>query len=297
MPDISDLPLVISTSGGETSMIMCLRLNEQFRGKRPMVNIFANTSRERDETLTFLDRCDKEYGLGLVWVEAVVNPEYNAGTTHRLTTYEEAKRDGSVFEAVIQKYGIPNAAFIHCTRELKTKPIVSYVKSELGWDKFVTAIGYRADEMGRVKWDKAREQRQYYPLVETWPMDKAMVRRFFSAHHIKLGLKEHEGNCKNCYKKSDRKLLTLAVDRPEDWAWNIEMEAKYGNFTPPSRDSEKSKPPYTFFRDGRSAIEIIEESKFPFRRFEEVEDLQMMMFADDLDWEPAGCGSGACEPF
>jgi 3'-phosphoadenosine 5'-phosphosulfate sulfotransferase (PAPS reductase)/FAD synthetase len=81
--------------------------------------VFANTGEEDERTLEFVDRCDKEWGLNVVWVEAEVSPTKRVGTSHRIVTFETATRGPSLFERMIEKYGIPNKSAPHCTRELK----------------------------------------------------------------------------------------------------------------------------------------------------------------------------------
>jgi hypothetical protein len=42
-----------------------------------------------------------------------------------------------------------------------------------------------------------------------------MVREFFGASRIDLGLKDYEGNCDLCFKKSLKKRLTIIKENPE----------------------------------------------------------------------------------
>lgn len=297
MPDIENLPLVISVSGGETSSVMADLLMMKWRNSgRKIINVFANTGKEREETLSFLNNLDKDLNLNLVWVEASINHGERVGTGFKVVTYETANRTGSPFEEMIKKYGIPNQAYPHCTRELKTAPITTYLKS-LGLKDYVTAIGYRADEMGRVKWEKAKENKQYYPLVETWRANKAMVKDWCNKRAYKLGLSSHQGNCDMCWKKSERKLMTLIKDEPNRILWWDKMEQKYSNLIIESRDTINNPPPYTFFRNNKSAKDLIEDSEFSFESYADLDDLQLSMFSNEIDFEPSGCGSSSCEPF
>ena len=62
-----DKLLVCTFSGGRTSAFMGLMLNEHPKYKDfDKVFIFANTGKERQETLDFIDRCDKEWNLNIV---------------------------------------------------------------------------------------------------------------------------------------------------------------------------------------------------------------------------------------
>lgn len=294
MPDIAELPLVCSFSGGESSALMTKLVNEKFKGKRQIINIMANTTKETKKCLEFARKVDEYLGLNLVLIEAVAHPEHGKASTHKVTTFDEARCNGEAFEEMIAVYGIPNAAFPHCTRELKTNPIRSYLKS-IGIDNYVTAIGYRADEPARIKWEKARLMQHYYPLAETWRVNKRDVRDFWKKQPFQLGLKEHEGNCDMCWKKSKNKHLTLITEQPHLIQWWGRMEEKYGMFSA-GRDTADHPPPYTFFRNGESAKDLIEDSKYPFDKFVDQIESQCLLFGGFNDLEDNGCGSGSCEP-
>lgn len=65
-----------------------------------------------------------------------------------------------------------------------------------------------------------------------------------------------------CYKKSLRKLLTIAKEEPQRFDWWVEMERKYGEYVPESKkNNPKAIPPFHFFRGNVSATEILEMSK------------------------------------
>jgi hypothetical protein len=256
-----------------------------------IVILFANTGQENEETLRFVERCDKAWGLGVVWVEAVVNPEKGQGTRHRVVNYETASRIGEPFEDVIKKYGIPNQVGMFCTRELKLAPMTSYLR-ELGWKKgdYQTAIGIRFDEMDRVSANMEKNN-IIYPLVEDIKTTKEMIADYWRNQSFTLNLREHEGNCSWCYKKSLRKLLTLAQDTPEIFDFPIRMEKLYG------KSGQHSSPESrVFFRERRSGLDILEESKKPFRRWEEPRE-SMDMFGFDMEMDSANGCSESCEVY
>jgi hypothetical protein len=103
--------------------------------------LFANTGKETQETLAFVDRCDREFGLNLVWVEAVVAPEMGIGTIGKVIDYDTAARNGEPYEAVIAKYGIPNTTRAYCTRELKQRPLEYVRKNVLGLNQIAEDRG------------------------------------------------------------------------------------------------------------------------------------------------------------
>lgn len=238
-------PLLISFSGGRTSGMMTAILQD-YQPERPKAIVFANTGKEHEKTLEFVSECDKRWGLGVVWVEAVIHPEAGKGTTHKIVSFETASRKGEPYEAMLKKYGIPSVAFPHCTRELKLRPIEHYVKTVLGWGDYDRAIGLRADE-------RHREAGYFYPLME-YGIDKQMVNEWWSRQPFNLDLEEFEGNCDLCFKKSDKKLVKAINKTKSALVWWEEMERKYAHLEHGNR-SAKLEPSY-FFRGNRSADEM-----------------------------------------
>ena len=245
----SDKPLLISFSGGRTSAFMTRVLVDYIKDRETPI-CFANTGKEREETLWFVNECDKRWNLNVVWLEAVIHPEKGVGTTHRIVDYKTASRNGEPFEAMIEVYGIPNHAFPHCSRELKRRPMDSYCRS-LGFTEWERAIRIRADEQHRI----SSEKNMTYPLVE-WAIDKRTIYDWWANQDFQLGLMEHEGNCDFCWKKSGNKLVRLARENPDRLNWWAEMERKYSDLVVPGR-SATSEPTY-FFRGRRSANDIKE---------------------------------------
>jgi len=202
--------------------------------------LFANTGKEREETLRFVDYCDKRWDLGVVWLEAKVHPEMGVGTTYKVVSYETASRNGEPFKAMIDKYGLPNKSAPICTKELKTRPLDKWVRDNVSgpW-KYV--IGMRADERGRTQGQRAAVS--IYPMVTLFPTFEVQVRNFWAGQPYDLELKDYEGNCDLCWKKSRRKRLTILEENPhiaEQWQkWEENSE-------------------YVFDRDGFSIARLLE---------------------------------------
>lgn len=252
--------ILISFSGGKTSAYMtwCLLKkyeaiyfpeHKMFLGIERLdgmiftveiLVIFANTSKENDETLDFIRDCDLNFGFNTIWIEAIMN-DYGIGATYKIVNYETACRDGSVYEAVIAKHGIQNIENLHCTRELKTVPITKLVR-DYGWDNltYYTAIGYRIDEPKRWKKKKQREaqvaKKHIYYFVDEKPTTKLQINGWWNFQSFNLQLEDHEGNCDMCYKKSENKLIAIVGCRPKKADWWEDMQLKYGNYTPTSRE-------------------------------------------------------------
>ena len=222
--------LLISFSGGKTSAYMSDRLlNGGYRGMwDEIVVAFANTGQEHEKTLEYVDACDRRYRLGVVWLEADVQQERGVGTKHRVVSFGTCSRKGEPFEDYIRKFGLPNTQFPECTRELKIRPLTSYLRS-LGWKAgtYNTAIGIRSDEVDRVS-EAALASGYVYPLVD-WGIRKEDVLTWEAAQSVRLGIPEHLGNCTWCWKKSLRKLATVAREMPECFTFPRKVEGLYRN--------------------------------------------------------------------
>lgn len=285
--------LFISFSGGETSAFMAQWLLANCADRYDeIICLFANTGQENEETLRFVQRCDEEFWLSVVWVEADVQ-KGRVGTKHRIVDFASASRHGEPFEAVIQKYGIPNQFYPHCTRELKLAPMLSYVAS-LDWEKgsYDTAVGIRADECDRIASD-AKERRLIYPLITDIEMTKPRVNAWWKEQPFRLELKGYQGNCKWCWKKSLRKHLTLINEHPDWYDFPDRMEREH-SLSGHNVDGNKR----VFFRenmDTRSLREIATGGGFTPAHddAQEYED-QLSL---ELDAPGGGCDGESCEPF
>lgn len=222
------------------------------------VVVFANTGREKKETLDFVNECDKKLGFKVVWVESITHHNQRKSSTHRVVSFDNASRVGEPFEDMIRKYGIPNKSFPHCTRELKTNPIHSYVKNELGWDEYTTAIGIRSDEIDRINPKNIRDKNYWYPLAD-WKITKQFVNEFWDsdAYDFTLNLKDYEGNCDFCWKKTRTKLKKISLENPNVIVWWKYIELKYGHFIPKGRDTNNVSLPIVFGRGNLSIDQII----------------------------------------
>jgi len=276
--------LFVSFSGGRTSAYMCRWLLDNKADEYEFIFTFANTGLEHEKTLDFVDRCDKEWGLNVVWLEAVVNPEKGKGIRHKVVSYETAARNGEPFEAVVSKYGITNHDYPHCTRDLKLEPMRKYRKS-LSLEHTPFAIGIRCDEIDRMS-PNAAAMGLVYPLIEVPHATKEYIRHWWAGQSFDLDLSEHLGNCVTCWKKSDRKLLTIAKNEPERFEFFRRMEAEHG-------DTGAGDQHRVFFRKYRTATWYLNQAQQPFNEFrDQMPELQLGMF-DPLDIE-ASCGA-SCE--
>lgn len=286
--------LIISFSGGETSGFMAQWLLKHKKDEYDIKCIFANTGQENEQTLKFVDQCDKHFNMDLIWLEAKINPELGKGTRWNVVNYETASRNGEPFEDGIKKYALPNLNNNWCTRDLKLIPIQRYVSMELGWKNYWTAIGIRNDEIDRISTSRL-EKKLYYPLVQDRPMNKPKINFWWSQQKFRLDLKGYEGNCKWCWKKSDSKLMTIAIEKPEYFDFPKKMEHLYSDFVPESKKNSMTKP-VKMFREYKSTEDIFKNSKRKFTKPKDDSDIynyQISIFDKDLDTSN-GCDE-SCE--
>tara|TARA_R110002012_G_scaffold77953_2_gene198726 strand:+ start:24 stop:872 length:849 start_codon:yes stop_codon:yes gene_type:complete len=270
--------LLVSTfSGGRTSAFMARFIQESNKyNDFDKVFIFANTGKEKEETLEFINLCDKEWKLNVVWIEAKINKEKGVGTTYKIVDFETASRNGQPFENMLKAYPMPTTFGSNCTRELKQVPIHKYIKN-LNYDTVITAMGIRYDERHR-KSLHAKDNKLIYPLCDDIKVDSQFIRNFWDNQCFDLQLKDYQGNCDLCFKKSVRKRLTMIKENPKDADWWLEMENKYGT----------DKIPRFDLRTNKSVQDLINESKKPFRTIEDLHEIrkkQGNLFDSVMDYE------------
>jgi len=281
--------IAISFSGGRTSAVMSKILVELYRDSKEICVVFANTGQEHEATLEFVDRCDREFSLNVVWVEAEVDMTHGKGVKHRVVDFVSASRDGRPFREYIAKYGIPNMATPQCTGRLKEDPIHHFLRKQKAWDKnsYETAIGIRADEIDRCSVN-ADKNKYAYPLVRLGYTKEKVVQEVRSWGFDLEIPGEHYGNCVWCWKKSWRKLLTVAKHNPEYFKFPARMERAYSLLkVSPATGSPNGHR--LFFRKHKSTKELLQESQLPFEEF--VDGFQIKDYDMDLN---SGCGE-SCE--
>jgi 3'-phosphoadenosine 5'-phosphosulfate sulfotransferase (PAPS reductase)/FAD synthetase len=222
-------PTCISFSGGRTSAYMLWRVLQANGGKLPdeAVVCFANTGKEDDATLRFVQRVSDEWAVPIVWLEF-----RDTEQRFEVVSFETASRNGEPFEALIRKRNyLPNPVTRFCTIDLKIRPIGRYLLS-IGMAETKTEaenmsmIGMRADEQRRAAKiaDKSR-----IPLVKAG-ITKQDVGDFWRAQPFDLELPNMNGvtmhgNCDLCFLKGGAQILSLVQEKPERAVWWAKMEA------------------------------------------------------------------------
>lgn len=218
-------PALISFSGGRTSAYMLWRVLQAFDGAMPddIHVTFANTGKEREETLRFVHEVATRWNVRVVWLERA-----DDGGVEEVG-YNSAHRAGEPFAALIVKKGyLPNAMARFCTVELKIRPMRDYAQA-LGWKHWTNVIGLRYDEGHRVLKSLARSDSNKEPWRNSMPLSTARitvrdVRAFWADQPFDLGLRHYEGNCDLCFLKGKKKLSVIMQENPGVEAWWIEQE-------------------------------------------------------------------------
>lgn len=208
-------PALLSFSGGNTSRDMVERIIEAHGGKLPddVWIAFANTGKEDERTLTFVDQNERHWGERVFWIEyQAAEPGY------RVVDFVSASRAGEPFGALIEKKGfVPNRGAPYCSIELKARTIRNFVRDTYGVRRWQSVIGLRRDEELRVMGAIGRNQSGKDPWRNAMPLYEAGVLRVdvmarAAAHPIQLALAPYEGNCVHCWKKSIPKRVQLIRD-------------------------------------------------------------------------------------
>ncbi len=229
---------MVSFSTGRTSGYMLKRVVEAHGGRLPddVVAIFANTGKEREESLEFGAEVERALGVPIAVVERP------PGGGFRVVTWESASRNGEPFSALIEERKfLPNPVTRYCTTELKIRVMRDYLRS-LGWsrtvmkrgkevieDNWTNVVGLRADEPRRVA--KMRERAGEGQWSTVMPLNDAGVSAadvdaFWSSQPFDLRLRSWEGNCDLCFLKGSAKRQRIMHDRPDLVAWWAAEEAK-----------------------------------------------------------------------
>lgn len=221
----------ISFSGGRTSAYMLWRVLQSNGGlPADALVCFANTGREEEPTLRFVDRCSSEWGVPIHWLE------YRVGEAgFALVDFASASRDGEPFEAIIRRRQyLPNPVTRFCTSELKIRPMHKFVRAS-GWEEWDQFIGIRADEHRRVSKIRARghstesrDETMCMPLADAG-VSVREVGAFWKAQPFDLELltvngRTLEGNCDLCFLKPPAQRLSLITAKPERAVWWARME-------------------------------------------------------------------------
>lgn len=254
-PYLIQPPACISFSGGRTSGYMLRRILDAHGGSLPfdVYVLFANTGKERPETLDFVRDCEEHWDVPIRWVEYELT-EGKGELIHgwREVHHKTASRNGEPFSALIRARSfLPNPVMRFCTQELKIRVMRKFARA-VGFDYWTSVIGLRADEPARVARATAPTSERWEntcPLAEAGET-LADVTAFWKAQPFDLRLRPDEGNCDLCYLKGRGKLQRIMREHPELAGWWIEQEDGEGS----DRTFRKDRPTY------RRMLEIVKQT-------------------------------------
>jgi 3'-phosphoadenosine 5'-phosphosulfate sulfotransferase (PAPS reductase)/FAD synthetase len=222
-------PTVISFSGGRTSAYMLWKCLEAHNGKLPPEAIvcFANTGKEEEATLKFVNDCAINWNVDIKWIEF---KDDKSGFC--LVDYKTASRNGEPFEALIRKRKfLPNPIARFCTVELKVRAIHKYLKS-INIESAINMIGIRSDEQRRlikVKNNDYGKQWEKYAPLGLDGTTKQTVSNFWKLQTFDLELPNNNGvtmhgNCDLCFLKGGTQVQSLIEENPKRALWWAKME-------------------------------------------------------------------------
>lgn len=255
-------PALISFSGGRTSAYMLRMILDAHGGHLPDdVHVcFANTGKEREETLRFVHECGTRWNVPIRWLEWRCRLKRTpVADRFEIVGFNSASRNGEPFDRLIDsKKALPNQAQRWCTEHLKVQVMHDFMLAKLGLNpgEYTEAIGLRADEFWRYAKGRDRAEREgrvvAYPLMDAG-VTKPDVTAFWLGQNIDplnpifplpqgfdLGLRGIDGNCTLCFMKGPDAIAGLIRDDPSLAPWYIAAEKRTGHT----------------FRDGRPIEQI-----------------------------------------
>lgn len=214
-----------SVSGGRSSGMLTHIMSQNY-GPEDVIYTFANTGKEREETLEFIHEMETRWDLDIHWIE--YTPE---APGFRVVDYETASRNGEPFEQLIRKKKyLPNGRDRFCTQDLKVVALDKFLLS-LGYTNWDTALGFRYDEPLRVdkkKNDTRKETGDYlFPLYDL-QVSSDDVLKFWKSQTFDLQIYSYQGNCDLCFYKGVKIKRQLLREDATTGAWWSQMEEEIG---------------------------------------------------------------------
>lgn len=236
-PFLINGPACISFSGGRTSGMMLAKIVAAHGGFLPpdIYVCFANTGKERPETLRFVHDCETHFGVKVNWLEW-----RDGAPGYAEVGFNSASRAGEPFAALIaKKKRLPNWTERWCTQFLKVEPMMAFLRANgLETGKHLEVIGLRHDEplrilrslnnaefrkMKDIEVPKQPARRLSFPLTKA-KISSADIRAFWRQQPFDLDLAPHESNCDLCFMKERGIRKRIIRNNPTLAHWWIEQE-------------------------------------------------------------------------
>lgn len=240
-----DGPALISFSGGRTSGYMLWHILDAYDGKLPddVYVCFANTGKEREETLRFINDCGQRWGIPIFWLQWRSRLKRTPVIDRfEQVSYHSAARQGEPFKALVtSKQDTPKAIRRWCTEHLKVQVLSDFMET-LGYARWNNVIGLRADEVRRAARQLRKNDEGEVPWTSVMPMLKAGVTsrdvwKWWLGDNadpknltsplprgFDLGIYPYEGNCDGCFLKGTRLLEWMEREKPGMLDWWADME-------------------------------------------------------------------------
>lgn len=247
-------PAIVSFSGGRTSGFMLKQIIEAQGGSLPddIRVVFANTGKERPETLDFVQECSEAWKVPITWLEYAPDAPHKT----RIVNHSSASRQGEPFATLIEeKQFLPNPVIRLCTAELKVKRIEAYARHWCHFPGWLNVIGIRYDEPRRVEkllsgcsgcvkdCGRARGPQRRLPLHQAHIIEDDIL-AWWHQQPFDLQLASQEGNCDLCFLKGVGKIRAIMRARPDLASWWIDQEARQLGRTSHSGVFRKDRPAY-----------------------------------------------------
>ena len=231
-------PTCISFSGGRTSAYMLWRVLDAHNGIPPphAMVIFANTGKEDEATLRFVQACSDNWNIEIHWLEW-----RNNDLGYERVTFETASRNGEPFrDMCIKRKALPNGFMRFCTGELKIDVVHKYLKDSghgTSDEPCCQMIGIRSDEQRRVVKMRGKSGADHkkdwigdflVPLADAGVVS-AHIGSFWESQTFNLQTpmyngKSYHSNCDLCFHKPVAQIVSLIQEKPERAVWWVEME-------------------------------------------------------------------------
>lgn len=226
---------LLSFSGGRTSGRMLYHVVEAHGGVLPdyVYVCFANTGKEKEETLRFVHECASRWGIKVRWLEFWTDLK-SVGPAGRFIEvgYNSASRDGEPLDRLIER---KQALFSTvtgrwCTERCKVGAMHDFMEAEgFARGEYVEMIGFRADEYDRVfelpRKPRNATRRFCFPLAVA-EVRKGDVLTWWEAMPFNLMLDRGTGNCDHCPFLSRKIRIDRARRDPAGLGWWARHEAR-----------------------------------------------------------------------
>ena len=258
---------VLNVSGGLSSAYMLWLALDEHDGELPdgTIALFANTGRERPETLAFVRDLTLHWGVPITWLEYRYHPERRGRrrgefkNDYEEVTFATASRDGKPFDDLIlgHRY-LPNQDTRICTQELKVLTFSRYLRYGLGAKTWTNALGIRFDEKRR--WAKRMNDPDITLPLVTKRVSKKDVQEFWQRQNFTLGIPSWKGNCDLCFLKGKQNLVHTLRNEPHLADWWIAHEERALEWR---SDRNIMKAEMTAFSKRHNFKELLHQSQQP----------------------------------